>query len=150
MVVWRFHDFSHRKNPDLIQTGVLRALGWSAYQDKDASWIVRTPETTLSALAADIPTICFWNPAHWGMDEASREMFALFSKTGILYPTASQAAARSTAIWPRVEEWWQSRAVRAAREIWLQRYALNTVPSTGKQTGAWSVFRYWHNRVKSC
>jgi putative NIF3 family GTP cyclohydrolase 1 type 2 len=54
MVVWRFHDFSHRKNPDLIQTGVLRALGWSAYQDKDADWIVRTPETTLSALAADI------------------------------------------------------------------------------------------------
>lgn len=54
MVVWRFHDFSHRKRPDLIQTGVLRALGWSAYQDKDTPWIVRTPETTLSAMAADI------------------------------------------------------------------------------------------------
>lgn len=54
MVVWRFHDFSHRKRPDLIQTGVLRALGWSAYQDKDTPWILKMPEATLSAVAADI------------------------------------------------------------------------------------------------
>jgi putative NIF3 family GTP cyclohydrolase 1 type 2 len=54
MVVWRFHDYSHRKRPDLIQTGVLRALGWSAFQDKDMPWLIRMPETTLEAMAADI------------------------------------------------------------------------------------------------
>jgi putative NIF3 family GTP cyclohydrolase 1 type 2 len=54
MVVWRFHDFAHRKRPDLIQTGVLRALGWSAFQDKDTPWIVKVPETTLKAMVADI------------------------------------------------------------------------------------------------
>ena len=54
MVVWRFHDYSHRKRPDLIQTGVLRALGWSAFQDKDTPWVIRMPETTLEAMAADI------------------------------------------------------------------------------------------------
>jgi putative NIF3 family GTP cyclohydrolase 1 type 2 len=54
LVVWRFHDYSHRKRPDLIQTGVLRALGWSAFQDKDAPWLIKMPATTLSALAADI------------------------------------------------------------------------------------------------
>ena len=45
MVVWRFHDFSHRKRPDLIQTGVLRALGWSAYQERDTPWILEMPAT---------------------------------------------------------------------------------------------------------
>ena len=54
MVVWRFHDYSHRREPDLIQTGVLRALGWSAYQDKESDWVVKMPETSLSALVADI------------------------------------------------------------------------------------------------
>lgn len=56
MVVWRFHDFSHRTRPDVIQTGVLRALGWTAYQDTQTPWIVRMPETTLSAVAAHIQT----------------------------------------------------------------------------------------------
>ena len=54
MVVWRFHDYSHRKRPDLIQTGVLRALGWSAFQDKESSWIVKMPETPLSSVVADV------------------------------------------------------------------------------------------------
>ncbi len=54
MVVWRFHDFSHRKQPDLIQTGVLRMLGWTAFQEKDVPWIVKMPATTLSAIVADI------------------------------------------------------------------------------------------------
>ena len=54
MVVWRFHDYSHRKRPDLIQTGVLRALGWSALQDKESPLIVRMPETPLSSVVADV------------------------------------------------------------------------------------------------
>ena len=54
MVVWRFHDYSHRKRPDLIQTGVLRALGWSQYQDKESPWIVTLPQTTLAAVAGHI------------------------------------------------------------------------------------------------
>jgi putative NIF3 family GTP cyclohydrolase 1 type 2 len=56
MVVWRFHDYSHRKRPDLIQTGVLRALGWSAFQEKDTPWLIKMPQTTLKAMAADIRT----------------------------------------------------------------------------------------------
>ena len=54
LVVWRFHDYSHRKRPDLIQTAVLRALGWSAFQDKDAPWLIKMPATTLSEMSADI------------------------------------------------------------------------------------------------
>ena len=28
LVVWRFHDHSHRRQPDGVQAGMLRALGW--------------------------------------------------------------------------------------------------------------------------
>lgn len=54
LVVWRFHDYSHRKRPDLIQTGVLRALGWTRYQDASSPWLVRIPETTLQSVAAHV------------------------------------------------------------------------------------------------
>lgn len=54
MVVWRFHDYSHRKRPDLIQTGVLRALGWTGYQDAAAPWLVTIPEAPLQAVASHV------------------------------------------------------------------------------------------------
>ena len=36
MVVWRFHDFWHRRTPDGILTGMVKALGWESYQKPDA------------------------------------------------------------------------------------------------------------------
>jgi putative NIF3 family GTP cyclohydrolase 1 type 2 len=54
LVVWRFHDHWHRRQPDGIETGIFRALGWQAFQRKDAPELLTLPEVTLSALAADI------------------------------------------------------------------------------------------------
>ena len=55
MVVWRFHDHWHRRRPDGIMTGVLRALGWERYYNTDTR-TVKLPETTLGQLAADVRT----------------------------------------------------------------------------------------------
>ena len=54
MVVWRFHDFWHRRTPDGILTGMVKALGWEAYQKPDVPEVFAMPETTLEALAASI------------------------------------------------------------------------------------------------
>ena len=54
MVVWRFHDFWHRRSPDGILTGMVKALGWGPYQKPDAPAVFSLPETTLDALAASI------------------------------------------------------------------------------------------------
>jgi putative NIF3 family GTP cyclohydrolase 1 type 2 len=54
MVVWRFHDFAHGMEPDIILTGVVRALGWSEWQDRAAPWRIRMPETSLAALVDSI------------------------------------------------------------------------------------------------
>ncbi len=32
LVIWRFHDYSHRMKPDVIVHGVVRRLGWENYQ----------------------------------------------------------------------------------------------------------------------
>jgi putative NIF3 family GTP cyclohydrolase 1 type 2 len=54
LVIWRLHDHWHRRAPDGIEVGVLRALGWQSFQQKDTPWLLTLPETTVAALAADI------------------------------------------------------------------------------------------------
>jgi putative NIF3 family GTP cyclohydrolase 1 type 2 len=61
LVVWRFHDHWHRRQPDGILTGIVNTLGWSRYQKPDpaaAKGIYQgrqffvLPETSLHNLAA--------------------------------------------------------------------------------------------------
>ena len=55
LVVWRFHDHWRFRQPDGIQAGMLRALGWNVPEGQ-APEVVTRPATTLSRLAADIRT----------------------------------------------------------------------------------------------
>ena len=54
MVVWRFHDYAHDMHPDIILTGVVRALGWTAQQDRMVPWRIHLSATTLAVLADSI------------------------------------------------------------------------------------------------
>ena len=54
LVVWRFHDHWHRRNPDGIRVGVLRALGWEQFTNPTNSSVFDLPETSLGALAATL------------------------------------------------------------------------------------------------
>lgn len=54
IAVWRNHDHMHNAAKDEIMIGVLKALGWDVYADKDACrfrQVVTIPETTLRQLA---------------------------------------------------------------------------------------------------
>ncbi len=51
LVIWRFHDYWHRRKPDGILLGMTRALGWDRYQSADHPELYVLPETTLNALA---------------------------------------------------------------------------------------------------
>jgi len=54
MVVWRFHDAWHRRNPDGIQEGVVHALGWDRYRVSGDPLLFVLPPTRLDTLAADV------------------------------------------------------------------------------------------------
>lgn len=54
LVVWRFHDHWHRRNPDGIEVGMIHALGWEVFQDKEHPYFFTIPETTLEKLAAEL------------------------------------------------------------------------------------------------
>lgn len=51
MVVWRFHDHWHMRNPDGIEAGNVHALGWEKFQRADNQYLFVLPETTVKELA---------------------------------------------------------------------------------------------------
>jgi putative NIF3 family GTP cyclohydrolase 1 type 2 len=54
IVIWRFHDYWHRFDPDGIQAGVVDRLRWVRYQDAADRHFFTIPETTLTALAVTV------------------------------------------------------------------------------------------------
>ena len=54
LVVWRFHDHWHRRSPDGIEAGNVRALGWEKFQDPANQYLFTIPETTVEKLAEEL------------------------------------------------------------------------------------------------
>lgn len=54
LIVWRFHDHWHARKPDGIRTGMVHALGWEKFQDKDHGSVFHIPPTTLKDLAETV------------------------------------------------------------------------------------------------
>jgi len=54
LVIWRFHDYWHRRKPDGIEEGNVQALGWEKYQDPANQYLFTIPETTVAQLAEDL------------------------------------------------------------------------------------------------
>ena len=54
LVIWRFHDHWHARNPDGIEVGMVHALGWEKFQDPHDQYLFHIPETPLDKLASDL------------------------------------------------------------------------------------------------
>jgi putative NIF3 family GTP cyclohydrolase 1 type 2 len=54
LIVWRFHDTPHAMNPDMIRTGIIRALGWRTLVHGNDTEVFDLPRTTLRALASSV------------------------------------------------------------------------------------------------
>ncbi len=52
LVVWRFHDTWHLRQPDGILAGVVEEFGWKPYQSSVEPHLFTIPPTTVSQLAA--------------------------------------------------------------------------------------------------
>ena len=80
--------------------------------------------TTLHmALAADVPTVAFWNRQEWGMESESDAALDKLQEAGILHASPEAAARQAAAVWENPSTWWKSPPVRQARAFWLERYA---------------------------
>lgn len=82
------------------------------------------PGTTLNiAMAANIPTVCYWPPEYWEMTRPAKPYFNALRECGILHDSPESAARYINKIWDDLPQWWSSPDVQAARRSWADRYA---------------------------
>ena len=79
--------------------------------------------TFLEAFRRNIPTILFWNPEHWPLNESSEKYFEILKSVNILFYCPVKAANHFNKIWQDPGKWWDSYKVKNAVHIFSQRYA---------------------------
>ena len=82
------------------------------------------PDTTLlEAMAANVPVVLFFDSRVWEHREEAVRYFDMLRQAGILQDTPGEAARQVGEIYDRVDEWWFSDEVQAARRKFAHHFA---------------------------
>ena len=79
--------------------------------------------TFLETLAANYPTIVFWNPMHWDLHPRARPMFEELKKAKIFFESPCGAAKHVNRVFQNPDSWWQSPETQLARENFCRTFA---------------------------
>ncbi|KGF72290.1 hypothetical protein DO97_10810 [Neosynechococcus sphagnicola sy1] len=86
--------------------------------------VVDHPSSTyLEALAANIPSVMFWDRNRWEAPLAAEPEFAELRRVGILWDSPQAAAAHLTKIASDPWVWWGQPSVQSVRQAFVQRFA---------------------------
>jgi hypothetical protein len=87
--------------------------------------VVDHPSTgVLEALAANLPTIAFWDPRRWEVRATASADLAELVRAGILHERPEPAADLLARVVEDPTDWWSSAAVQGARDAFVRRHAL--------------------------
>jgi putative transferase (TIGR04331 family) len=109
----------------LVRKAVKKQLGRDsdfAKQVLESRLAVHTVnETTyLETLAANFPTLVYWNSQRYQVQESLEPAFACLVKAGVLHYTPESAASKLNTIYQDPLKWWYSTEVQEARERFCQ------------------------------
>ncbi len=79
--------------------------------------------TYLETLAANFPTILFWNPTHCEMRDSAQPYFDELYAAEILHDTPESAARKVNEVYHDPENWWLTSKVQEARNIFCNQFA---------------------------
>ena len=87
--------------------------------------VLNHPITTLHvAMAANIPTICYWDPNLWDFTMDCKNLFKEFKKLGILFDSPEYAAEKVNNVWSHIPTWWNDQRIQSVRQQWNAQFAL--------------------------
>lgn len=76
------------------------------------------------ALAANVPTILFWNPQRWEVREEVEPCMEALRRARILLDSPEEAVAQVAAVYEEPRKWWTQRDTQEARSQFVNRCAL--------------------------
>jgi|TARA_B100000315_G_C14324292_1_gene472262 putative transferase (TIGR04331 family) len=78
--------------------------------------------TYLESIAANIPTIVFWDPSYSNLLPLARSYIDVLENAGMFHNSARSAAEFVAMIWDDVGTWWESADVVMARRTFSSQY----------------------------
>jgi putative transferase (TIGR04331 family) len=85
------------------------------------------PSTTfLEAMAANIPSILFFEPRFWDARDAAQPYLNMLRLEGILHTSAQSAAQQVNRVYDHIDHWWFSAHLQEARKRFVNHFALSS------------------------
>ena len=85
--------------------------------------------TILESLGQNVPTLAFWSPIYWELNEYAKEDFNLLKKVGIYHESSESASIFLESIWDDVDNWWCSKEVQEVRIKFINKYNQESINS---------------------
>ncbi len=79
--------------------------------------------TMLELLAANVPTVLFWNKEHGELNSLARPYYDELRDVGILHDTPESAARHINKVWNKVDSWWTKQDTQNVRIKFCDQYA---------------------------
>jgi putative transferase (TIGR04331 family) len=92
----------------------------------------------LEGLAANVPTVAYWNPHHWELRDDAVAYYAALKRAGILHDRPDDAARHVNTVVNDPFAWWASAEVQAVRTAFCERFA-RTSDNTAAAWSRWIV-----------
>lgn len=114
------HEYVTEVFPDMpLLTGDLHAA-----MVRCRMLVTTGPDTTTHlALAANVPTVVFWEPQFFKLAEQALPYFDKLKRAGIYFDDPNAAARHVSSVWDTVEDWWMDPQTQDARRTWTDHYA---------------------------
>ena len=78
--------------------------------------------TFLESLSLNIPTIIYWNPKHWELNNDTIPFFDKLKSVNIFHETPESAAIFINQNWENIEDWWESNEVQRVVKEFKNKY----------------------------
>lgn len=79
--------------------------------------------TYLESLYWNVPTICYWNPEHWEINNESEKLFQALHSVEILHFDPAKAAYKLNQVWDKIDDWWESENLQNVRKSFCHNYS---------------------------
>jgi putative transferase (TIGR04331 family) len=95
--------------------------------DKSRILVFDHPGTTfLEAMAANVPSVIFFDPGHWEVRPEAQPYLELLGRVRIFHDTPQAAARQVAGVYDRIDSWWFSKSVQEARIRFANHFALGS------------------------
>jgi putative transferase (TIGR04331 family) len=78
--------------------------------------------TFLETFTLNFPTIVFWNPVHWELNQKADGLFLKLEECGVFHKSPDSAALKLIEIWDNVDDWWESEKVQLALSLFITEF----------------------------